>query len=102
MSGIFPYLIPLYCGLPFNEYLIHAINAILIFHALVLHSNCHFIYPGKLGWLMLSPIDHNMHHTYGEQAKNFSAIFKIWDRLFGTLVENEEPFWWKSDLEKNH
>jgi len=99
MSGILPYLIPLFVGIPFNEYLVYIVNALLIFHALTLHSACHARYPGYIGWVLLSPIDHNMHHTYGENAKNFGAITKIYDRIFGTLVEDKEPFWWKSDVE---
>ena len=82
------------------EYTVNAVNALLTLHALVLHSSCHNEYSqlsGWLGWLMISPIGHNMHHQYGEvNACNFAPIFKLFDRLFGTLNE-KEPFWWDSD-----
>lgn len=99
-EGIIPYVLPLYCGMPFHEYTVNAINAVLTLHALVLHSSCHGQYgdmSGVLGWLMISPIGHNMHHQYGEvNACNFAPIFKLWDRALGTLNESE-PFWWEGD-----
>jgi len=99
-EGILPYAVPLYCGLPFNEHIVNTVNALLTFHATVLHSSCHSQYgnlSGILGWLMISPVGHNMHHQYGlKNACNFAPIFKIWDRFLGTLNETE-PFWWGSD-----
>jgi len=99
-EGILPYIVPCFVGLPFHEYTVNAVNAILTLHACVLHSSCHSQYDnlsGWLGWLMISPIGHNMHHQYGvKNACNFAPIFKLWDRLLGTLNE-QEPFWWESD-----
>jgi sterol desaturase/sphingolipid hydroxylase (fatty acid hydroxylase superfamily) len=99
-EGILPYVLPLFCRLPFHEYSVNAVNAVLTLHALVLHSACHRDYAelsGVLGWLMISPVGHNMHHQYGEvNACNFAPIFKIWDRALGTLNDGE-PFWWESD-----
>ncbi len=40
-EGILPYTVPLFCGLPFHEYTVNAVNALLTFHACVLHSSCH-------------------------------------------------------------
>ncbi len=99
-EGILPYALPLFFGFPFHEYTVNAINAILTFHACVLHSSCHRQYgeiSGWLGWLMISPIGHNMHHNFGERnACNFAPIFKIWDHVCGTLNEGE-PSWWAND-----
>jgi len=99
-EGILPYVVPLFCGLPFHEYTVNAVNVALTLHALILHSSNHHDYSelsGFLGWLMISPVGHNMHHQYGEvNACNFAPIFKIWDRWLGTLNE-KEPFWWASD-----
>ncbi|GMH90832.1 hypothetical protein TrVE_jg1301 [Triparma verrucosa] len=103
-EGILPYTIPLFFGIPFHEYTVNAVNALLTFHACVLHSSCHAEYgnlSGFLGWLMISPIGHNMHHQYGlKNACNFAPIFKIWDRWLGTLNETE-PFWWKTDRKQS-
>ena len=102
-EGILPYTVPLFCGLPFHEYTVNGVNALLTLHACVLHSSCHREYgelSGVLGWLMISPIGHNKHHEYGvKNACNFAPIFKIWDRVFGTLNDTE-PFWWKADRRK--
>ena len=99
-EGILPYTVPLFFGIPFHEYTVNATNALLTLHACLLHSSCHRKYDGLsgvLGWFMISPIGHNMHHQYGlNNACNFAPIFKIWDRALGTLNE-KEPFWWKSD-----
>ena len=97
-EGILPYTVPLFFSIPFHEYTVNAVNAILTLHACILHSSCHGQYEelnGLLGYFMISPIGHNMHHQYGlNNACNFAPIFKIWDRLPGTLNE-KEPFWWK-------
>lgn len=99
-EGILPYTVPLFLGIPFHEYTVNAVNALLTLHACILHSSCHAEYAqlsGWLGWLMISPIGHNMHHQYGlHNACNFAPIFKIWDRALGTLNE-KEPYWWKKD-----
>ena len=99
-EGILPYTVPLFFSIPFHEYTVNAVNAILTLHACILHSSCHGQYEelnGLLGYFMISPIGHNMHHQYGlNNACNFAPIFKIWDRLLGTLNE-KEPFWWKRD-----
>jgi len=99
-EGILPYTLPLFCGLPFHEGTVQAINALLTLHALVLHSSCHAEYGDispALGWLLISPKGHNMHHQYGEKnACNFATVFKVWDRAFGTLNE-KDPWWWASD-----
>ena len=53
---------------------------------------------GKLGWLeyiLVTPSQHRVHHAINPIYidKNLSAIFCIWDRLFGTFQEelNDEP-----------
>lgn len=65
VAGILPYTLPLFCGLPFHEATVYAVNVLLTLHACVLHSSCHRDYAElskSLGWLMISPIGHNMHH----------------------------------------
>ena len=53
---------------------------------------------GKLGWLeyiLVTPSQHRVHHAINPIYidKNLSAIFCIWDRIFGTFQEelDEEP-----------
>jgi len=65
----------------------------------------HGIYPffthtrtvGKLGFLeyiLVTPSHHRVHHACNEQYldKNYSDMFIIWDKIFGTFAEEvEEP-----------
>ncbi len=51
---------------------------------------------GRLGWLELflnTPSHHRVHHAVNPQYldKNYGAILIVWDRLFGTFVEEREP-----------
>ena len=53
---------------------------------------------GKLGWLeyfLVTPSQHRVHHAINPEYvdKNLSAIFCIWDRMFGTFQEelDEKP-----------
>jgi len=53
---------------------------------------------GKLGWIeyiLVTPSQHRVHHAINKKYidKNLSAIFCIWDRMFGTFQEelDEEP-----------
>lgn len=50
----------------------------------------------KLGWLeyvINTPSIHRVHHARNPQYidRNFAGVLCIWDRLFGTFVEEEEP-----------
>jgi lathosterol oxidase len=91
LSGIMPYIVPVFI-IPFHLYTLYPVNMILIFWALMLHSSCKI----NNGSILLSPKNHNLHHAYGQQNKNFSAIFTIFDRLFGTF-DSSEPFWYKNE-----
>lgn len=47
---------------------------------------------GKLGWLeyiFVTPSQHRVHHAINKEYvdKNLSAIFCVWDRIFGTFQE---------------
>ena len=50
---------------------------------------------GKLGWFdrwFASPSNHRVHHAVNDRYvdRNYGGIFMIWDRLFGTFVEEDE------------
>ncbi|KAB2919781.1 MAG: hypothetical protein F9K29_04115 [Hyphomicrobiaceae bacterium] len=50
---------------------------------------------GKLGWfdrVFASPSNHRVHHAVNDKYldKNYGGILIIWDRMFGTFVEEEE------------
>ena len=51
---------------------------------------------GKLGWFdrwFASPSNHRVHHAVNDKYldKNYGGIFMLWDRLFGTFIEEDEP-----------
>ncbi len=50
---------------------------------------------GKLGWydrVFASPSNHRVHHAVNRKYldKNYGGILIVWDRLFGTFVEEDE------------
>jgi sterol desaturase/sphingolipid hydroxylase (fatty acid hydroxylase superfamily) len=51
---------------------------------------------GKLGWfdrVFSSPSNHRVHHAVnpGYINKNYGGMLVVWDRLFGTFAEENEP-----------
>ena len=44
-------------------------------------------------WILNTPSHHRVHHGYnpGYIDKNYGAILIVWDRLFGTFKEEQEP-----------
>jgi sterol desaturase/sphingolipid hydroxylase (fatty acid hydroxylase superfamily)/uncharacterized membrane protein YhhN len=51
---------------------------------------------GKLGWfdrVFASPSNHRVHHAVNRKYldRNYGGILIIWDRLFGTFIEEDEP-----------
>jgi alkylglycerol monooxygenase len=50
---------------------------------------------GKLGWfdrVFCSPSNHRVHHAVNDRYidKNYGGLLVVWDRLFGTFVEEDE------------
>lgn len=50
---------------------------------------------GKLGWYdrwFASPSNHRVHHAVNDRYldRNYGGIFMVWDRMFGTFVEESE------------
>ena len=88
-SGILPYTVPLFF-FPFHIYTVYALNIMLMFWATLVHST----FPWSGNFVMLSPQDHNLHHTFGLKNCNFGAVFTFWDRMGGTLNRRERPPWW--------
>ncbi|MEJ8811813.1 lysoplasmalogenase family protein [Variovorax ureilyticus] len=51
---------------------------------------------GKLGWFdrwFCSPSNHRVHHAVNDRYidRNYGGILIVWDRLFGTFKEEDEP-----------
>lgn len=77
------------CPLPMSYACMFAIQ----FWSVFVHSASHW--PGN--WLLLGPLDHQLHHKYGINAMNHGAVLTLWDRLTGTLrrgiPELKQPYW---------
>lgn len=91
-NGLAPYLVPLFI-MPFHTYTVYAINVMLVGWALLLHSSSEW----KGNWLLVGTDTHNIHHSMGIRNGNYGAIFKIFDRIFGTIVENKLPYWMEEE-----
>jgi len=51
---------------------------------------------GKLGWFdrwFCAPSNHRVHHAVNDKYldKNYGGIFIVWDRLFGSFIEEDSP-----------
>ena len=56
----------------------------------------HTEHVGKLGWfdrVFCSPSNHRVHHAINDRYldRNYGGILVIWDRLFGSFKEEDEP-----------
>jgi sterol desaturase/sphingolipid hydroxylase (fatty acid hydroxylase superfamily) len=92
-NGLAPYLVPLFI-LPFHVYTVYVINVLLVGWALLLHSSSEW----KGNWLFVGTDTHNMHHSMGIRNGNYGAIFKIFDRICGTLVDEQKlPYWMENE-----
>ena len=61
------------------------ITLCIMFH----HTNIGFNYERLLGYVMVVPFIHRVHHSTerSEHDRNYGAVLTIWDRLFGTYWE---------------
>jgi len=66
-------------------------DSLVLFYTFFIHTEL----VGKLGWIekfMNTPSHHRVHHASNPKYidKNYGAVLIIWDKLFGTFVEEEE------------
>ncbi len=85
-----PFYVPLaFLGVP--PIVFASVNAISTLYQFWIHTElC-----GKLGWLELflnTPSHHRVHHAINPRYldKNYGAVLIVWDRLFGTFIEEDE------------
>jgi len=65
---------------------LYAYLVFVSFHAVYIHANVRWRWPG-LRWVIATPEFHHWHHTSDEEGldKNFAGFLPMWDRLFGTV-----------------
>jgi sterol desaturase/sphingolipid hydroxylase (fatty acid hydroxylase superfamily) len=68
----------------------HAINTLYQFW---IHTELVGKIRGPLDWILNLPSHHRVHHAINPRYldKNYGGILIVWDRLFGTYVEETEP-----------
>ena len=51
------------------------------------HSHISIRYPQAIEWLLMSPAQHQLHHSQSEQHydRNFGVALSVWDRMFGSF-----------------
>jgi len=66
---------------------LYAYLVFVSFHAIFIHANVRFRFPG-IRWLIATPEFHHWHHSSEDEAvdKNYAAFLPIYDKLFGTLI----------------
>lgn len=77
-------------GMPISLFV--TIGSIHLIYQFWIHTE-HIPKLGPFEWLFVSPSNHRVHH--GQNAayidKNHGGLLIIWDRLFGTFKEEDEP-----------
>ena len=101
VTGIFIY----FFGAMIDIYTVVGVNIFLfvfsVFGANLRHSHVPFSYPKILeNWLM-SPKQHQIHHSRKHFDKNYGGFISIWDRVFGSLELSNEVKIMKFGLRKN-
>lgn len=79
--------------LGFDPLLIFAAEAFVQLYQTVLHTETVGKLPKPVEALMNTPSHHRVHHGSNQAYldKNYGGIFIIWDRMFGTFAEEQEP-----------
>lgn len=72
--------------LGFSASALFAYLGFVSFHAVFIHANVRWRFPG-LRWVISTPEYHHWHHTSDEEGidKNFAQFLPFWDWLFGTI-----------------
>jgi len=83
-------LLPLFGVPPWLVFLSFSINLIYQFW---IHTEAVRRMPAWFEYLFNTPSHHRVHHGANPRYvdRNYAGIFMVWDRLFGTFVEEAEP-----------
>lgn len=85
VSGVFIYLF----GAMISVYEIFGANIFLYVFSLLgsnlRHSHIKLAYPKSVENVLISPFQHQLHHSTKYTNKNFGGYLSVWDNMFGTL-----------------
>ncbi|MEM7358584.1 MAG: sterol desaturase family protein [Pseudomonadota bacterium] len=79
--------------LGFNPFVVFFAEMFVQLYQTILHTETIKKLPRPIEAIFNTPSHHRVHHGVNRQYwdKNYAGIFIIWDRMFGTFVEEEEP-----------
>ena len=101
VTGIFIY----FFGAMIDIYTVVGVNVFLfvfsIFGANLRHSHVPFSYFAFVEKWLMSPKQHQIHHSRKHFDKNYGGFVSIWDRMFGSLQLSNEVKVMKFGLRKN-
>ncbi|MBE2895909.1 sterol desaturase family protein [Pasteurellaceae bacterium HPA106] len=98
-------------GAGINVYMIGGANGFIWLMAMLggnlRHSHIYLRYPKWLEHWLISPAQHQLHHTYEYAARNFGGYLSVFDRTFGTLQTSEHintppPFGFPEKMAKHY
>ena len=84
------YIVPAFLGFPLEAFvLMHGLNLIYQFW---IHTKTVKKLPAFAEFVLNTPSHHRVHHGVNEQYldKNYGGILIVWDRIFGTFIEETE------------
>lgn len=93
MDGVWPILfhLPLVL-LGFNPFVVFFAEKIVQLFQTALHTEAVKKFPRPIEAVFNTPSHHRVHHASNEKYldSNYAGIFIIWDKMFGTFVEEDE------------
>jgi sterol desaturase/sphingolipid hydroxylase (fatty acid hydroxylase superfamily) len=85
VSGVFVY----YFGAKVSVYEVMGVNVFLLFFSLIgsnlRHSHIHLSYGKFLEHIIVSPAQHQLHHSVNSMNKNYGSSLAIWDYMGNSL-----------------
>lgn len=94
MDGLWPILfhLPLVL-LGFNPFVVFFAEMLVQLFQTALHTEAVRRLPKPVEWIFNTPSHHRVHHASNPKYldANYAGIFILWDRLFGTFVQEDEP-----------
>ncbi|MEQ8624078.1 MAG: sterol desaturase family protein [Vicingaceae bacterium] len=77
----------------FNPLVFFIVHQIEVLYQFWIHTELIRKLPKPIEYIFTTPSHHRVHHSVNERYidKNYGSTFIIWDRMFGTFQEEDEP-----------
>lgn len=77
----------------FNPLVFFIVHQIEVLYQFWIHTELIRKLPRPIEYIFTTPSHHRVHHSVNERYidKNYGSTFIIWDRMFGTFQEEDEP-----------